>query len=131
MGSQHRTDAVNAVLVFLGIGSKGGIHSLFQGGQTLGDFNDPGAQNLHPGHIGGLLFDVHTAHVDVAFQTEVGSGGGQRHAVLTGACLSDDLFLAHVLGQQSLAHAVVQLVSAAVVQVLTLGVQLHIAQRAG
>ena len=48
--------------------------------------------------------------------------------MLTGTGLSDDLLLAHILSQQHLAHAMVELVGAGMVQVLTLGIQLHTAQ---
>ena len=91
----------------------------------MGDFDDVGAEDLHARDVGRLLFDVHGTHINVALQTEVSSGGGQSHTVLTGTGLSDDLLLAHVLGQQRLAHAVVELVCAGVVQVLALGVQLY------
>ena len=50
--------------------------------------------------------------------------------MLTGAGLGDDL-LAHVLGQQCLAHAVVELMGTGVVQILPLDVELDIAQGIG
>ncbi len=87
------------------------------------------AQQLHAGDVGGLLGDVHLAHVDVAFHAEVGRRGGQGHAVLARAGLGDQLLLAHVLGQQALAHAVVQLVGPGVVQVLALEVDLRTPQQ--
>ena len=51
--------------------------------------------------------------------------------MLARARLGDQLLLAHVLGQQSLAHAVVQLVGPGVVQVLALEVDLRPPQQVG
>ena len=97
----------------------------------MGDLHHIGTQDLHACHIGSLLFDVHSAHINVALQTEISGGGSHRHAMLTGTGLGDDLFLAHVLCQHDLAHAVVQLVSAGVVQIFPLDIQLHPAQLVG
>ena len=51
--------------------------------------------------------------------------------MLAGAGLGDELFLAHVLGQEPLAHAVVELVGTGVVEVLALEVDLGPAQEVG
>jgi hypothetical protein len=53
------------------------------------------------------------------------------HAVLAGAGLGDDPGLAHPLGQQDLAHAVVDLVRAGVVQLLALQIDLRAAEVLG
>ena len=127
VGADDGADAVDAVLVFLHVGFKGAVNGFLQSGEAVGDLYDSGAENFHAGNIGGLLLDVYAAHVDVAFETEVGGGGSEGDAVLTGTGFSDNLFLAHVLGEKGFTHAVVQLVGAAVVQILALGVNLDIA----
>ena len=48
-----------------------------------------------------------------------------RHAVLTGTGFGNDLLFAHILGKESLAHAMIELVCARVVQVLALDVELN------
>ena len=58
--------------------------------------------------------------MDLAIDADQGAGSGQGHAVLAGAGLGQYLGLAHVLGQQGLAEAVVDLVGAGVVQILAL-----------
>ena len=131
MRPRHGADAVDRVFVFPFICGKGGVHGLFQRPEALRHFNDSRSQNLHAGHIGRLLFDVHRTHVDVALQPEVGGRRGKGHAVLAGAGFGDDFLLAHVFGQKRLAHAVVQLMGAGVVQVLPLDIQLYIAQLVG
>jgi hypothetical protein len=55
--------------------------------------------------------------------------GGRGDAVLARAGLGDDAGLAHALGQQDLAEAVVDLVRAGVVQVLALEVDFRPAQK--
>ena len=129
MRPHHRADAVDGVVVFPAVGVKCRVHRLLEGLQAVGHLDHARAQDLHAGHVGRLLFHVYGTHVDVAFQPEIGRRGGQRHAVLARAGFGDHLFLAHVLGQQRFAHAVVELMRAGVVEVLALGVELHVAQR--
>ena len=131
VGPHHGADAVNAVPVIRGIGGKGRIHRLFQGGKAFRYGNHVGSQNLHSCHVGSLLLNVHLPHVNVALQAKVGGGGSQSHAVLSGAGFGDDLFLSHVLGKEGFSHAVVQLVGAGVVQILPLGVKLDVPQGGG
>jgi hypothetical protein len=86
-----------------------------------------GAEHLHAQHVGLLPLDVGRAHEDHAGQPELGADRRGRDAVLAGAGLGDDARLAHALGQQDLAQAVVDLVRAGVVQVLALEVDLRAA----
>ena len=81
------------------------------------DGHDIGAQQFHAHHVRVFLGDVDFAHVNFAFQPEIGGGGGQRHAVLTGAGLGNQAFFAQVFRQQPFAHAVIELVRAGVVEV--------------
>ena len=64
-------------------------------------------------------------HVDVALQTDERGGGGEGDAVLTRARLGDEFLFAHLLGEERLAQAVVDLVRAGVVEVLALEVNLR------
>ena len=118
-------------MVLAAVGSKSCINGLFQSLQTLSDLNDVRTQNLHTRHIGSLLLNIHAAHVNITLQAEVSRSRCQCHTVLTGTGLRNDLLLAHVLGKERFAHTVVQFMGAGVVQILTLGIQLYIAQLIG
>src|SRR6056297_1227034 len=71
------------------------------------------------------------AHVDDAFQAELGADRGRGHAVLTGAGFRDDAGLAHAAGEDDLAQHVVDLVRTGVVQLVALHVDLRPAQPLG
>ena len=79
-----------------------------------------GAQQFHPEHVDGLAVNVGLAHVHHALLVQAGCHGGRSHAMLAGAGLGNHPFLAHVVRQQTLAHGVVDLVRAGVVQVFAL-----------
>ena len=70
-------------------------------------------QRLAPGLAGRLRrgrdlpFDVDRAHKDLDFHPEHGTDRRGGQTVLTGPGLCDEFVLAHVLGQQTLAQAVV------------------------
>ncbi len=87
-----------------------------------------GAEQLHAEHVGLLPLHVGRAHVDGAGQAEQRAHRGGGDAVLAGAGLGDDAGLAHAPGQQDLAHAVVGLVAAGVVQLVALEVDLGAAE---
>ncbi len=87
-----------------------------------------GAEELHAEDVGFLPLDVGGAHVDDAGIAEAGGNGGRGDAVLAGACFGDDALLAHALGEQDLAEAVVDLVRAGVVEVLALEIDLRAAE---
>ncbi len=84
-----------------------------------------GPQQLHAEHVGLLPANVFLAHVDDALQAESGTGRGGGHAMLAGAGLGDHAPLAHPQGQQRLAERVVDFVSAGVIQVLALQIDLR------
>ncbi len=71
------------------------------------------------------------AHVHHALHAIAGSNGSRGHAVLAGAGFGDDPRLAHALGQQGLADAVVDLVRAGMVEVFALQVDLRTAEQVG
>jgi hypothetical protein len=75
--------------------------------------------------------DIDLAHIDHAGQVEERTHRRRRHAMLAGPGLRDDAALAHALGQQDLAHAVVDLVGAGVVQLVALEVDLGAAEMPG
>ena len=127
MRADDGADAVDGVLVVGEVGLERRVHGLLERLQPVRDRHDGRAEELHAAHVGRLLLDVHHAHVDLAREAEVRGGRGERDAVLAGAGLGDELLLAHVLGQQALAHAVVELVRAGVVEVLALEVDLRAA----
>ena len=104
------------------------VHRVLQRGRARGHRLHLRAQQLHAEHVGLLPLDVGGAHVDGARQAEQRAHRRGRHAVLAGAGLGDDACLAHALGQQDLAHAVVGLVAAGVVQLVALEVDFRAAE---
>jgi hypothetical protein len=62
--------------------------------------------------------------MDFAFEPEIGCRGSERHAMLPGAGLCDELLLAHVFGEQPFSHAMVEFVRAGMVQILALQIDL-------
>ena len=81
-----------------------------------------GPQVFHPEHIGPLAGDVHRAHVDFAVKIEARRHRGGGEPVLARPGLGDDAPLAQPLAQQALAHHVVDLVGAGMIQVLPLDI---------
>ena len=131
MGAGRRTDAVDGIPVLVRICREGSIDRFLQGLKTEAHRDHVGAEKLHACHVRGLLGDIHFTHVDIALQSEICRRRGQRHAVLSGAGLRDQLLLSHVFRQQSLAHAVVQFMGTGKVEVLALQIDLRHAQFAG
>ena len=107
------------------------VHGVLERLRAGGDGVDLGAQQLHAEHVGLLPLDVDGAHEDLAGHVELGAHGGHRHAVLAGAGLGDDARLAHALGEQDLAEAVVDLVAAGVIELVALEVDLGAAEMLG
>ncbi|MNZ25417.1 hypothetical protein D3C78_425850 [compost metagenome] len=120
MRAGHGADQVEGVFDVGDPVTQGLVHGVLQGAGAGGDRDDLGAQQLHAEHVGLLALDVGGAHVDHARQAEAGSDGGSGHAVHAGAGFGDQALLAHALGQQHLADAVVHLVRAGVVELFTL-----------
>ena len=111
--------------------AQGLVHGVLQGRRAAGHRPHLRAQQVHAQDIGRLPLHVDRAHVDDAGQAEEGADGGGGHAVLARAGLGDDPRLAHAPGQQDLAHAVVDLVRAGVVQLLALQIDLRAAEVLG
>ena len=70
---------------------------------------------------------MYTTH----FETEARAGGGGGDAVLAGAGLGDDAGPAHAPGEQDLAHDIVDLVGAGVIELVALEVDLRAAEMPG
>jgi hypothetical protein len=96
------------------------VHGVLERRAARGHRHHLRPQQLHAEDVGRLPLDVGRAHVDDAFQAEAGADRRRRHAVLAGPGLGDDPRLAHPHGQQDLAHAVVDLVRARVIQLVAL-----------
>ena len=105
-----------------------GVFQRLRSGRNAADL---GAQQAHALHVQILALHVHVAHVDDALEAEQGAGGGSGDAVLARAGFGDHAFLAHALGEQSLAERVVDLVRAGVEQVFALEVDFCAAERFG
>ena len=90
-----------------------------------------GAQHLHAEHVRLLPLDVDRAHVDDALEAEARAGGGGGDAVLAGARLGDDARLAHAPREQDLAHHVVDLVRAGVIELVALEIDFCAAEMLG
>ena len=71
------------------------------------------------------------AHIDHAFQAELGANRGGRDPVLAGPGLGNDPGLAHPAGEDDLAQHIVDLVRAGVVQLVPLQVDLGPAEMGG
>ena len=107
------------------------VHGIFQRLRARRDGVDLGTQQLHAEHVGALSLDVDCAHEDLAGQVELGADRGDGDAVLAGAGLGDDARLAHALGEQDLAQAVVDLVAAGVIELVALEVDFRATQMLG
>ena len=86
------------------------------------------SEYLHSCNVGSLFLYINRAHIDITFKPEVCSCGCKCHPVLTCARFCDDLFLAHILCEQRLAHAVIELMGAGMVEVLALCIELNVAK---
>ncbi len=104
------------------------IHRLLQRPPPLRGRHHSGPQNLHPPDIRPLLLDVHLAHVDLALHLHQTRRRRQSHAMLPRPRLGDQLRLPHLLRQQRLSQAVIDLVRPRVVQILPLEVNRRAAQ---
>ena len=131
MGPRDRADEIVGVLDVRDPVAQRVVHRVLQGRGAAGDGNDLGAQQLHPEHVRRLPLDVGGPHIDHALQAEARTDRRRGHAVLTRAGLGDDPLLAHAPGEQDLAHAIVDLVGAGVVQLVALEIDLGAAEMLG
>ena len=118
--ARHGADDVKGVVDIGHPVAHGLVHRVLEGARARGDGHDFGAQQLHAVHVQGLAAHILLTHEHLALQAEARGNGGRCHAVLAGTGLGRDAGLAHVLGEQRLAHGIVHLVGAGVIQVLAL-----------
>ena len=83
------------------------------------------AEHFHAEYIERLSCHIFLSHVHRTFHPEKCGSGGGRHAVLTGSGLRNDFLLSHALCQKDLPDHVVDFVSAGVIQVLPLEIDLR------
>ncbi len=96
------------------------VDRVFEGART-GRHRDHGrTEQPHASYVERLPPGVLLPHVNDALETEERRRGGARHAVLAGARLGDDAWLAHPGGQQRLAEHISYLVGTRVVEILPL-----------
>lgn len=128
MRPDDRTDGIDEALWVLEVFLEGAVYRFLERRGAAGNRHQLAAEDLHLGDVGVFFLDIHLAHVDLAGDAHQRTGGGEGHAVLPGAGLGDDFLLAHELGQQRLAQAVVDLVRTGVIEVFTLEVDLRTAE---
>ena len=131
MRPRHRADDVEGVVDIGDPVAQRLVHRILQGARAGLDRHHLGAQQAHAEDIGLLPLHVDLAHIDGAGQAEARGDRGGGDAMLAGAGLGDDAGLAHAPGQQDLAHAIVDLVRAGVVEVLALQIDLGAAEMPG
>jgi hypothetical protein len=106
------------------------VDRVLQRPRAGGDGDHLGAELLHPEDVRPLAGDILLAHVDRAREPEPRRHRRRGHAVLPGAGLGDHPPLPHAPDEQALAHDVVGLVGAGVIQLLALDVDSRAAEPA-
>ncbi len=107
----------------------GFVHGILQGAATAGNGHNLCTVKFHGSNVGLLTTNVHFAHVNDTFKTELGASGCSGEAVLTCAGFCDNAGLAHLLCQEALTDGVVDLVGAGVGETFKLDVDLSAAQK--
>ncbi|MNU73244.1 hypothetical protein D3C71_627230 [compost metagenome] len=95
--------------------TQGLVHGVLERAMTCCHRLHLGAQKLHAEDVRGLTGYVGRAHINDTGKTETCCHRCGGNAVLAGAGFRDDAGLAHALGKQDLAEAIVDLVRAGVV----------------
>ncbi len=131
MGACNRADAIEGVLDIGDPIAQRLVERILQRARAGKGRDHFGAQQLHAKHIGLLPLDIDLAHVDNAFQAKARAGGGRGDAMLAGAGFGDDALLAHAPGEQDLAHDIVDLVRAGVIELVALEIDFRAAQMFG
>ena len=128
MRSGDSADDIEGIINMRHPVAHGLIEGVFQGPGAGLDRRHRRAQQFHFEHIAGLSPDILGPHIDDAFHAIAGRDRGRGHAVLPGAGFGNDAPLAHAPGEQGLAHGVIDLVRAGMIQVFTLEVNLRAGQ---
>ena len=96
------------------------VHRVLERAGAGLDRPDLGAEQAHAEHVGLLPLDVDRAHVDHARQAEERADRRRRHAMRAGPGFGDDPRPAHAPGEQDLAHDIVELVRAGMIELFAL-----------
>lgn len=128
MRPHYGTDAVVGIGNTVGPFPEGGGAGVLQRTGAAGDRHYLRAQQPHPINVQCLPLGILLPHENHALHAHEGGGGGGGHAMLSCAGFGDEAGLAHPLGQQCLPQYVVDLVSAGVVEILPLEIDLCAAE---
>ncbi|MHC2523324.1 hypothetical protein ACVIEM_000409 [Rhizobium leguminosarum] len=123
-----RSDQVIGILDIGDPVAKRLVHGVLQRAAACRDRFDLRAEQLHAENVRRLTLDIGGAHIDDAGKAKAGGNGCGGDAVLAGTGFGDDAGLAHALGEQDLADAVVDLVRAGMVQLLALKIDFRAAE---
>jgi hypothetical protein len=131
MRTRRRANAIKRVVHVGDPVAQRFVHGVLEGLCARLHGHDRRAEHLHAKHVRLLSFDVHSAHVDDAFKTIFRASRRRRDAMLSRARLGDDALLAHASRQKNLAEDVVDLVSAGMIELVALEVNLRAAEMIG
>ena len=124
MRARDGADAVKCIADICDPIAKGFVHRVFKGRCAATDGAHFRAEKPHTKDVGFLPHNVCGAHKDNTFQAKARRDCGGGNAVLPRACLGDNAALAHALGQQDLAHAIIDFMRARMVQLVALEIDL-------
>ena len=132
MRPRHRADDIERILDIGDPVAQRLVHGVLERRRARDHRPDLRAEKLACGRHWGFCRSISVcAHIDDARQPEARGHRGHGHAVLARARFRDNAGLAHALGQQDLAEAVVDLVRAGVVQLVALEVDFRAAETLG
>ena len=81
-------------------------------------------------HANGMLLrDVDLAHVYIALETEIRRRRSKSNAVLTRARFGYELLFAHEFREETLTHAVIELMSSGMIEILSLKIYLAVSEQ--
>src|SRR5690606_35265301 len=103
------------------------VHRIFQRARAGSNRNNFRAEKLHAEDVRLLPFNVGCAHVDDTGKAEACANGCGRHTMLARTRFRDDARLAHAPRKQDLAKAVIDLMAAGMVQLVTLEIDFRAA----
>ena len=119
MGSGHRAYDVKRIIDIGHPVTHGLVEGVFERRRAGGHTADLGTQQTHLEHIDGLAVDIYITHVNPAGLVQTCGNRRGRDPVLTRPGLGDNTLLAHVVGQQTLAHGVVDFMCTGMIQIFS------------
>ena len=120
MRPRDRADAVKRVAYVGHPITQRLVHGVLEGVGAGRHRHHLGTQKLHAEDIWRLSLDILGAHVDDAWQTNFGADRRGRNAMLPSPGLRYNPPLTHVFSKERLTYRVIHLMSASVVQILSL-----------